>query len=297
MSTLIQDVLVGGFENRPPILENGSYDTYGPFQFKEIVIPGNEKTRRVKEKRLPNGIYTLLNHMKTTNVIWYRVKALMEGTKLTKQGRETKLPDEFEKFTLEKGETIQSYYLRSPKLINGININGIEMKKILINTKFLNLQPKWKRFVTGNVQGRHTRSYGNNGKGKAVELDANKTVGDYVGANEVKDKMLLAKKEKEEGGTLNEEEQNFMAERLELFDLDCEEELKTTSLFMADRVDAFDLDCDEEVTASAIFMAKISPAGSPTDKDHDPSYDPNALSKETKQMNESLTPELERYKF
>ncbi|GJT63954.1 hypothetical protein Tco_1015434 [Tanacetum coccineum] len=94
----------------------------------------------------------------------------------------------------------------------------------------------------------------------------------------VMDKMLLAKKE-EEGGTLNEEEQNFMEERLELFDLDCEEELNTTSLFMADRVDAFDLDCDEEVTASAIFMAKISPAGSPTDKDHDPSYDPNALSK------------------
>ncbi|GKD94376.1 hypothetical protein Tco_1374213 [Tanacetum coccineum] len=66
---------------------------------------------------LPNDIYTLSNHMKTTNTIWFRVKALMEGTKLTKQERETNLADEFEKFTYEKGETIQSYYLRFFKLM------------------------------------------------------------------------------------------------------------------------------------------------------------------------------------
>ncbi|GKD74535.1 hypothetical protein Tco_1332817 [Tanacetum coccineum] len=36
---------------------------------------------------------------------------------------------------------------------------------------------------------------------------------------------------------------------------------------MADRVDSFDSDCDEDLTASAIFMEKISPAGSVTDND------------------------------
>ncbi|GJS37300.1 hypothetical protein Tco_0535682 [Tanacetum coccineum] len=156
MSTLISDVLDVGFETVHLCLRGWSISVQGDCH------SGNEKTGRVEEKSmqtlanltddenkrkecdikvaniilqgLPNDIYTLLNHMKTTNVIWYRVKALMEGTQLTKQGRETKLPDEFEKFTLEKGETIQSYYLRFPKLINGININGFEMKTIQINT-------------------------------------------------------------------------------------------------------------------------------------------------------------------
>ncbi|GJY06346.1 hypothetical protein Tco_0373400 [Tanacetum coccineum] len=79
----------------------------------------------------------------------------MEGTKLTKQEREMKLADEFEKFTSEKREIIQSYYQRFAKLMNDININGIEMNKLHINTKFLNnLQPEWRRFVNGVKQAR-----------------------------------------------------------------------------------------------------------------------------------------------
>ncbi|GJR77531.1 hypothetical protein Tco_0089896 [Tanacetum coccineum] len=86
---------------------------------------------------LPNDIHTLLNNKKTANSIWNRVKELMDGTKLTKQERKTKLADEFDTFTSEKAETIQSYYLRFAKLINDIIINGIKMTKLHINTKFL----------------------------------------------------------------------------------------------------------------------------------------------------------------
>ncbi|GKB54447.1 hypothetical protein Tco_0905200 [Tanacetum coccineum] len=60
----------------------------------------------------PSDIYTLLNHKTKAYDIWYRVKDLMEGTKLTKQERESKLADEFDRFTSEKGETIESYYMR-----------------------------------------------------------------------------------------------------------------------------------------------------------------------------------------
>ncbi|GJY92197.1 hypothetical protein Tco_0507979 [Tanacetum coccineum] len=107
MLTLAENVLAAGAENRPPMLEKGR-----PFKFKEITIPVNAETGRAEEKRLPNDIYTLLNHNKKAYDIWYRVKELMDGTELTKQERESKIADEFDRFTSEKGETIQSYYIR-----------------------------------------------------------------------------------------------------------------------------------------------------------------------------------------
>nr|GEW62596.1 ribonuclease H-like domain-containing protein [Tanacetum cinerariifolium] len=67
--------------------------------------------------------------MKTANTIWYRIKEIMEGIKLTKQEMETKLADEFEKFTLEKGEIIQSYYLRQ----NQDDANEIRAERAIRN--------------------------------------------------------------------------------------------------------------------------------------------------------------------
>nr|GEY48979.1 hypothetical protein [Tanacetum cinerariifolium] len=61
---------------------------------------------------LLNDIYTLLNHKTLAYEIWYTVKELMEGTELTKQEKDSKLAYEFENFTSEKGEMIQSYYIR-----------------------------------------------------------------------------------------------------------------------------------------------------------------------------------------
>ncbi|GJS53771.1 putative reverse transcriptase domain-containing protein [Tanacetum coccineum] len=57
-------------------------------------------------------IYTLVNHHKTAKDIQDRVKELMEGIELIIQKRESKLYDDFDRFTSEKGESIHSYYLR-----------------------------------------------------------------------------------------------------------------------------------------------------------------------------------------
>ncbi|GJU78610.1 hypothetical protein Tco_1275680 [Tanacetum coccineum] len=51
----------------------------------------------------------------------------MEGTELTKQEKESKLTDEFDRFTLEKGKAIHSYYIRFSKLMNDINIITLDM--------------------------------------------------------------------------------------------------------------------------------------------------------------------------
>ncbi|GJX79676.1 hypothetical protein Tco_0327825 [Tanacetum coccineum] len=113
---------------------------------------------------------------------------------------------------------------------------------------------------------------GNTGNAKVARTDVIKIVGDYVGANAVT----------EAGGILDDEEWDFMADRLEAFDSDNKEEVNITSLFVANRVDAFESKCNEDLTASAIFIAKISPARSVTNNDVGPSYDTCALSEFTK---------------
>ncbi|GJR52067.1 hypothetical protein Tco_1402588 [Tanacetum coccineum] len=60
---------------------------------------------------LPKDIYTLINHYIDAKDIWDNVKMLLEGSKLTKEDRESQLYDDFEHFRQNKGETIHDYYL------------------------------------------------------------------------------------------------------------------------------------------------------------------------------------------
>ncbi|GKB21481.1 hypothetical protein Tco_0855404, partial [Tanacetum coccineum] len=55
---------------------------------------------------LPTDIYSLVNHHRVANDLWERVQLLMQDTSLTKQERECKLYDAFDKFTHIKGESL-----------------------------------------------------------------------------------------------------------------------------------------------------------------------------------------------
>nr|GEU98161.1 UBN2 domain-containing protein [Tanacetum cinerariifolium] len=132
----------------------------GPFEYKVVDFPANEalgipaktKMRTFKDLSpedkirkecdiraantnlhgLPNDIYTLLNRKKTAYEIWHMVKELMERTEPTKQEKDSKLVDEFDRFTSEKGETIHSYYIRFSKLKNDINILRLHMTPLQV---------------------------------------------------------------------------------------------------------------------------------------------------------------------
>ncbi|GJT63882.1 hypothetical protein Tco_1015362 [Tanacetum coccineum] len=98
---------------------------------------------------LPADIYSLVNHHRVAKDLWERVQLLMQGTSLTKQKRESKLYDAFDKFTHIKGETLHKYYLRFTQLINDMNIYDMKIKQFQVNTKFLNSLPlEWSKFVT-----------------------------------------------------------------------------------------------------------------------------------------------------
>ncbi|GKD67209.1 hypothetical protein Tco_1309317 [Tanacetum coccineum] len=58
---------------------------------------------------LPTKIYALISQHRVAKDIWEKIKLLMQGTSLTKQERECKLYDEFDKFTYKKGESLHEY--------------------------------------------------------------------------------------------------------------------------------------------------------------------------------------------
>ncbi|GJS43068.1 hypothetical protein Tco_0568111 [Tanacetum coccineum] len=73
----------------------------------------------------------------------------MHGTSLTKQEKDCKLYDEFDKFAYKKGETLRAFYLRFSLLLNDINIYNMKLEQFYVNTKFLNTLPlEWSKFVT-----------------------------------------------------------------------------------------------------------------------------------------------------
>nr|GEZ29935.1 Gag-Pol polyprotein [Tanacetum cinerariifolium] len=69
---------------------------------------------------------------------------MMKGSDIGIQEKKAKLFNEWEKFTSNEGESIESYYHRFLKLINDLKRNKQFPEKIANNLKFLNnLQPEW----------------------------------------------------------------------------------------------------------------------------------------------------------
>ncbi|GKB75976.1 hypothetical protein Tco_0942871 [Tanacetum coccineum] len=118
--------------------ENGTVrlKTYEELSDKEKLQANYDlKATNIVLQGLPPDVYAFVIHHEITKYIWDRVKLLMHGTSLSKQERECKLYDEFDKF---------SYV------------------KVQVNTKFLNSLPsEWGKFVTDVKLARdlHTSNY------------------------------------------------------------------------------------------------------------------------------------------
>ncbi|GKB51995.1 hypothetical protein Tco_0902748 [Tanacetum coccineum] len=138
-NTLAKYMILSGADNRPPMLD------------KDLKIQADcdmKETNNILQG-LSSDIYSLVNHHRVAKDLWERVQLLMQGTSLTKQERERKLYDAFDKFSHIKGESLHQYYLRFAQLINDMNIYNMKLEQFQVNTKFLNsLQPEWSKFVT-----------------------------------------------------------------------------------------------------------------------------------------------------
>nr|GEZ73123.1 hypothetical protein [Tanacetum cinerariifolium]GEZ73444.1 hypothetical protein [Tanacetum cinerariifolium] len=136
----------------PTIKENGVTRTkkYNELSAtKKIQADCDLKATNIILQGLPTDVYYFVNHHRVVKGLWEIVQLLMQGTPLTKQERERKLYDAFDKFAHTKREPLHQYYLRFTQLINDMNIYNMKLEQFQVNTKFLNsLSPEWSKFVT-----------------------------------------------------------------------------------------------------------------------------------------------------
>nr|GEW32406.1 hypothetical protein [Tanacetum cinerariifolium] len=109
-------MILESVENGPliwlTIEENGvtrprKYSELTPVEAIQVVC--DVKETNIILQGLPPEVYALVSNHKVPKDLWERIRLLMEGTSLTKQERECKLYDEFDKFAYKKGK----HYLRN----------------------------------------------------------------------------------------------------------------------------------------------------------------------------------------
>ncbi|GJY89706.1 retrovirus-related pol polyprotein from transposon TNT 1-94 [Tanacetum coccineum] len=212
---------------------------------------------------LPTDIYSLVNHHRVAKDLWEKVQLLMQGTSLTKQERECKLYDAFDKFTHIKGESLHLYYLRFTQLINDMNIYNMKLEQFHVNNKFLNsLLPEWTknhqpkqqatihdgRVTVQPLQGRpNSYAIGNSGT-RANTLG---TRGNYSGQQRVM-KCFNCQGE----GHMARQCPKPKRKRDAMWFR--EKVLLVEAQGNANDLDAYDFDCDEIPTAKAVLMANLS---------------------------------------
>ncbi|GKC31938.1 retrovirus-related pol polyprotein from transposon TNT 1-94 [Tanacetum coccineum] len=158
MTTLADKSLLSGGDNKPPMLKKHLYDSWKSRMelymlnrpHGRMILAFVEKGPLLWPSITVDGVTRLKEYIELTPDLWEKIKLLMQGTSLTKQERECKLYDEFDKFNYKKGELLHEYYLRFTMLLNDMNIYKMSLEQFQVNTKFLNTLPdEWSKFVTG----------------------------------------------------------------------------------------------------------------------------------------------------
>nr|GEU80991.1 hypothetical protein [Tanacetum cinerariifolium] len=207
----------------------------------------------------------------------------MQGTSLTKQERECKLYDEFDKLAYKKGESLRDFYLRFLLLLNDMNIYNMKLEQFQVNTKFVNtLPPEWSKFVIDVklVRDLHTTN--------VDQLHA------YLGQHEFH--------ENEKGDDPINAINHMMS-------------FLTAVVTSRQDLDAYDSDCDEINSAKIALMANLSYYGfdNLAENSNFPAQQDalilsvikqlktqvvkcTKINQDNKSVNKTLTAELERYK-
>nr|GEW45398.1 hypothetical protein [Tanacetum cinerariifolium] len=158
MTTLAEQIIVVGAENRPSMREKSMYDSWASGI--RLFIKGKKHDRMMLDS-IDNGILVYptveenrqnrpKKYFELTEAQQLQDDCDVQATNMILHG----LPPDvlynlFDKFAYVHGETLYEYYWRFSQLINDMHTIGMTMQKVQVNTKFLNALPsKWSKFVT-----------------------------------------------------------------------------------------------------------------------------------------------------
>nr|GEW88565.1 hypothetical protein [Tanacetum cinerariifolium] len=140
---LIHNSIINGPYVRRMILEPGDINREVPVNETFHVQTDDELTKKELKQieaddqaiqtillSLPEDIYAAVDSCETAQEIWLRVQQMMKGFDIGIQEKKAKLFNEWERFTSNDGELIESYYHRFLKLMNDLKRNKYFPEKI-----------------------------------------------------------------------------------------------------------------------------------------------------------------------
>ncbi|GJU98939.1 hypothetical protein Tco_1328210 [Tanacetum coccineum] len=130
MTTLTdKSLLSGGPLVWPPITVDGATR---PKEYTELTAAEtiqadcDIKAINIIPQGIPPEIYALVSQHRIAKDIWEKIQLLMQGTSLTKQERECKLYDEFDKFTYKTGESLHYKFVTHVKLVKDLHTTNVD---------------------------------------------------------------------------------------------------------------------------------------------------------------------------
>nr|GEX67056.1 hypothetical protein [Tanacetum cinerariifolium] len=208
---------------------------------------------------LPPEVYTLVSTHKVTKELWEIIQMLMQGTSLTKQERECKLYDEFDKFDYKKGESLRDSYLRFSLLLNDMNIYNMKLEQFQVNTKFLNtLPPEWSKFVT-DVYCKPSNEQVTLSTTSAI-IPSTSISTTSLNIPVFSDKVLMVQAQAN-GQIFHEEKLEFSADPGIAETQSTQHVITNNAAYQANDLDAYDSDCDEINSAKIALMENLSHYG------------------------------------
>ncbi|GJT18585.1 hypothetical protein Tco_0877291 [Tanacetum coccineum] len=284
-NTLAEYMILFGADNRPPMLDKDLTKKYAELSGTEkIQADCDMKATNIILHCLPVDIYSLVNHHRVAKGLWERVQLLMQSISLTKQEREYKLYDAFDKFAHIKGESLHNKFVIDVKLVKDLHTTNYDQLHAYLEQHELHANeacpqppsvPQIEYTASTVNQQIHLAKFPQIDSGLAVpgrpnsyavgtsgtRANTSGTGGNYSGQQRVvKDKVLLVKAQGN-GKALNEEELEFLADPGIVEGPVIQLVITYNVAYQADDLDAYDSDCNEISTAKAVLIANLSSYG------------------------------------
>nr|GEX35822.1 transposon Ty3-G Gag-Pol polyprotein [Tanacetum cinerariifolium] len=213
------------------------------------------------EGGLPLEVYALVSNHKVAKKLWKRIQLLMQGTSLTKQEKECKLYDEFDKFAYKKGKhykgdypidainhmmsfltaVVTSWY---PPTNNQLRNSSNPRQQATINNGRVTLQPIQERHAS--LAAGTSRTYTSGASGNNSEKQITVICYNYKGEGHISKQCTKPKRKKDE---------SWFKDKMLLTII------THNASYQVDDLDAYESDCDEINTAKVALMANLSHYG------------------------------------
>nr|GEU34357.1 hypothetical protein [Tanacetum cinerariifolium] len=280
MTTLAEYMILSGADNRPPMLDKALLDSwksiielymqnYGVTRTKlnEELSPTEKiqadcdlKATNIILQGLPPNVYVLVNHHRVAKDLWERVQLLMQVTSLTKQEREWKLYDEFDKFAHIKGNhfihgVILSTVVSSrfPSTNNQLRTSSNPRQQAIINDGRVIVQPYQGRQSSYAVGTSRTRVNALGTGGRVFGQPRVVKCFNCQGEGHMEKKCTQPKRKRDAA---------WFKEKFFRLKLKDKSVITHNATYQANDLDAYDSDCDDITTAKVALMADLSRYGS-----------------------------------